>query len=96
MADTHHTKNQSDAPKAHDLVKPGSTMDTKKAGAAGQGLGGQPGQQGQVQNQAQNQGQIGQQGLSESADVPAPACRNARAGRRVPFRFPAKGRSCRP
>ena len=54
MADT-HTKNQSDTPKAHDLVKPGSTMDPRKAGAAGQGLGGQN----------QNQGAIGPQGLSE-------------------------------
>jgi hypothetical protein len=64
VADT-HTKNQTEQQPAHNLVKPGSTMDPKKAGAAGQGLGGQPGQQGQVQNQAQNQGQIGQQGLSE-------------------------------
>ena len=63
MADTHHTKNQSDTPPAHNLVKPGSTMDPKAA-PAGQGQGGQQqGQQGQ-QNQVQNKGQIGQ-GLSE-------------------------------
>ena len=50
MAETHHTKNQSDPPKAHDLVKPGSTIDPKKGPQGGAVAGQQQGQQGQQQD----------------------------------------------
>ena len=63
MADTHHPKNQTEQQPAHNLVKPGSTMDPRKAGAAGQGLGGQ--QQGQVGQVQQGTPNVQQQGLSE-------------------------------
>jgi hypothetical protein len=47
MPETQHPKNQTDAPRTHDLVKPGSTIDPKKGSAA------QPPQQAGNQQQGQ-------------------------------------------
>jgi hypothetical protein len=61
MPETQHPKNQTDAPKTHDLVKPGSTIDPKKGSAAqppqqaGNQQQGQPDHAGQISNYGQNQ-----------------------------------------